>query len=451
MSRVLPAGAFVAAVATALLAVGTLGPAVAAADTAPNVVVVDDDGLQCPQADTDSVQEALDMVRDGGRVRVCPGRYAEQLTITRTVHLQGEIGAVASLDCLDPTASALDDLDPTRFAILEPDPDTGVDPATHVRIAADGVELAGFVVQGLEDTSPQQPGPLYDAAVSVSDAYAGTRVRHNLIRLNTLGVELGGSGEQLSRVDHNCFRDNRYAVANQRYPLTNGRIDDNTTFRTETLTFEMGWDLAGMRGVSVDHNTSWDPGFYVVYVDNSSAVTVAANAIHTTRRGVHIAPANDGVDVVGNSVGPMTPGSGTHGVVIANTLGRPASQDVVVAENTVSGLNGFGILLGTNAFQTDAVVASNRLLGNAGDGITVAGTNTGNSFKGNVSTDNGGIGLRFLPGATGNVLTDNTALRNTGKDAVDQGGGAGSTSVSNQWVNTTCVTDEPTGAICVSP
>ena len=36
-------------------------------------------------------------------MRVCPGRYAEQLTITRSVHLQGEIGAVASLDCLDPT------------------------------------------------------------------------------------------------------------------------------------------------------------------------------------------------------------------------------------------------------------------------------------------------------------------------------------------------------------
>lgn len=451
MSRARSAGAVVAAVATALLAVGGVVPPAATAEVAPNVVVVDDDGVQCPQADVDSVQAGVDLVRDGGRVRVCPGRYTEQLTIGHPVHLQGEVGAVASLDCLDPAPSAPDDVDPTRFAILEPDPDSGTDPTTHVRIAADDVEIAGFVVQGLVDTSPQLPGPLYDAAVSVSDSYAGTRVHHNLVRLNTLGVELGGSGVRGSRVDHNCFRDNGYAVANQRYHLADGRIDDNTTFRTATITFEIGWELVGAADVSVDHNTSWDPGFYVVYVDSSSGVSVAANEIHTTRRGVHIAPANDGVVVVGNSVGPMTPGSGTHGVVVANTLGRPASRNVVVADNTLSGLNGFGILLGANAFQTDAVVERNRVVGNAGDGVAVAGTNIGNTFTGNVSTDNGGIGLRFLPGATGNLLTDNTALRNTVRDAVDQGGGTTSTTVSNTWVRTTCGSDLPTGAICVSP
>jgi nitrous oxidase accessory protein NosD len=438
-----------AAVAAALLALGGVVPAVATAQFAPNVVVVDDDGVQCPHADVDSVQAAVDLVRDGGRVRVCPGRYPEQLTIRHPVHLQGEIGPIASLDCLDPAPSAPDDVDATRFAILEPR--TGTDPTTQVRIAADGVDVAGFVIQGLVDTSPQQPGPLYDAAVSVSDVYAGTRVHHNLVRLNTLGVELGGSGARRSRVDHNCFRDNAYAVANQRYHLADGRIDDNTTFRTATVTFEIGWELAGASDVSVDHNTSWDPGFYVVYVDSSARVTVAENDIHPTRRGVHIAAGNDGVDVVGNSVGPMTPASGTHGVVVANTLGRPASRNVLVTDNTVAGLNGFGILLGTNAFQTDAVVERNHLVGNAGDGVAVAGTNTGNTFTGNVSTDNGGIGLRFLPGATGNLLTDNTALRNTVGDAVDQGGGTASTTVSNQWVRTRCGSDVPTGAICVSP
>jgi len=422
------------------------------------VLLVDDDRAQCPRADFTSVQAALDRARNGDRIRVCAGRYAEQLTIDRSVTLQGQIGAVASYDCLDATPGTLDDLDPTRFAILEPSPDPGVEPSTHVRVAADDVELAGFVVQGLVDDTPSQPSPgvdLYDAAISVSDSHSGTRLHHNLVRENTLGVELGGSGRRPSRVDHNCFRDNSYAVANQRYHLADARIDDNTTFRTEIITFEIGWSYAGTTDVRIDHNLSVDhtpavPGFAVVYVDNSTRARVDTNEVRTGARGIHVAPTNADVRVAGNTVRATEPGRGTHGIVIATTAGRPPSRHVVIADNTVSVMGGIGILVATNAQQTDAVVKGNVATGNVVDGIVVGGSNTGNRFSGNVTTGNAGIGLRMLPGATGNLLTDNTALGNT-TDAVDQGAGAGSVSLANSWVRTTCVTDVPTGLICTPP
>ena len=236
MSRTRPAGSILAAFATALLAVGAMVPTVATAEAAPNVVVVDDDRVQCPQADTDSVQTALDLVRDGGRVRVCPGRYTEQLTIRHPVHLQGQIGAVASLDCLDPAPSALDDVDVTRFAILEPDPDTGDEPTTHVRIAADDVELAGFVVQGLIDTTPQHPTP-----TTVGCTTRAVAVHRRLRPARECATTWSGStrsasssaarGSSRPGSTTTASATTTYAVANQRYHLVDGRIDDNTTFR----------------------------------------------------------------------------------------------------------------------------------------------------------------------------------------------------------------------------
>ena len=264
--------------------------------------------------------------------------------------MQGEVGAVASVDCLDPTPGVLDDLDPARVAIVQP-PDVPEFDGALVRIAADDVEVMGLVLQGHIDAVVDHPSPLvslYDAAVSVGDAWSGTRVHHNLFRLNTLGVELGSSGVSKSRVDHNCFRDNRYAVANQRYGLTNGRIDDNTTFRTQTITFEVGWTEAGTTDVMVDHNISHDANFYVVYVDHSRRAQVVANDIHATGQGIRINPANEGVQVVGNTVTGAASGAGAAGVFVATAGTRPATTGLRIADNEVSadGVPGAGSGIG---------------------------------------------------------------------------------------------------------
>ena len=75
---------------------------------------------------------------------------------------------------------------------------------------ADGIELAGLVIQGVIDTTPTRDESntyrLFVPAVASSDTHSGYRIHDNLFRQNTLGVEFGSSGESRTRLDHNCLR-----------------------------------------------------------------------------------------------------------------------------------------------------------------------------------------------------------------------------------------------------
>ena len=445
------------------------------------VIVVDDDRRQCAHADFTILQEALAEATDGDRVRVCAGLYREALTIDASVTVQGEVGAVASVACLDPATSAVGDLDATRFAVVRPPEGPQADGAL-VRIAADDVEVAGLVVEGRIDDVAEVPvpgAPLYDAAVSVSDAYSGIRLRHNLIRLNTLGVELGASD---SRVDHNCFRDNGWVLANQRYVLERARIHDNTTYRTGVLTWEIGWAYRQASTVMVDHNVSHDPGFAVAYVvfaedvvvasneivstgargvslQSSSRVSVVDNDVTPSATGIFVGPGGEDVDITGNRVIAAT---GTQGGAAGITVGSPGAATttagVVIADNVVSGMRsglGRGILLGLNAQPAGAVLRGNVVRENL-DGIVLAPGNhrstiVGNSALGDTTLAPSGNGFRVLVGARENVFTANLALGNA-TDARDEGLLAeGTTPTSNQWIRTTCDVDVPAGLICVPP
>ena len=438
----------VLAAATVLVQAGALVPASSAvaapaAGAGPGrVLVVDDDGAQCPEAGFTLVQDALDDAGDGDRVRVCAGDYRETLTVGETVTVQGEVGAVASLDCLDPSATTDGDLDTTRFAVVRPPAGPQADGAL-VRIAADAVELAGLVVEGRIDTVIEEPVPgatLYDAAVSVSDEYTGIRLRHNMFRLNTLGVELGASD---SRVDHNCFRDNRWGLANQRYVLKRARIHDTTTTGAEVITWEVGWFYRGTEDVRLDHNVSDEENFYVAYVDHSTRAQVVANDIHATGQGIRINSQNVGVEIVGNTVTGAAPGRGQAGVVVGTAGTRPATTGLEIRQNVVRrmeapGVNtGIGIQIINGARQTDAVIVDNLVTSSASEGWVLGPGNNGNEIVRNILSDSGTNGIRLSPATTMNVLRDNVALGNT-TDARDLALLAtGVTPASNQWVNTT--------------
>jgi parallel beta-helix repeat protein len=458
------AGGQLAAAVTAVLVAGGALPAGVAASPASvgsgRVILVDDDRMQCRDADFTSVQDALDEASDGDRVRVCAGVYREALTIDESITLQGNVGPVAAVDCLDPAPSALDDLDVTRFTIVQ-QPDTPGFDGALVRIAADDVSVMGLVLQGRLDTIVDHPTPtisLYDAAVSVAAQWSGTRLAHNLFRRNTLGVELGNSASQ-SRVDHNCFRDNSYAVANQRYVLVNARIDNNTTFRTDTITFEIGWTEAGTADVTVDHNVADDDNFYVVYVDHSVRARVVANTILASGQGIRVNPQNDGVQVVGNTVKGDGPRRGLAGVFVTSPGTRPATTGLLIADNQLSTMDAFnpatgapvgrGISLSTGAQPRGAVITGNRVSATNADGIVLFEGNHGSTLAGNTVTHSLVNGIRINLGARENVLTGNTALDNATdvRDLDLATNGPGPTS--NQWIRTTCRTSVPAG-LCVS-
>ena len=332
-----------------------------------------------------------------------------------------------------------------------------------VRIAADDVEVTGLVLQGHLDPVIDHPTPLislYDAAISVTDAWSGTRLHHNLFRLNTLGVELGSNGVAGSRVDHNCFRDNRYAVANQRYELTNGRIDDNTTFRTKTITFEVGWTQAGTTDVMVDHNVSHDDNFYVVYVDNSRRGSGRRQRHPRHRAGDPDQPGERG-----------SPGRRKHRHGAASRAGargrrrrdhrhqagddraRHPTNDRVGGWRRPGVNAGIGIQVINGAQPTGAVIVDNRRHGQRQRGARARrqGT-TGTTISGNIRPSNGTNGIRSVPGHHDERPPRQRRPGTTPRTpATWRCSPTGVTPTSNQWVNTTCETDVPVGLICVPP
>jgi len=393
------------------------------------------------------------------------------------------VGAVASVDCLDPVPSVLGKLDRRRFAVVQP-PAVDVFDGALVRVAADGVEVGGLVVEGRVDpVADVVTGySLYDAAISVSDKFSGTRLRHNVVQHNTLAVELGGSGDAESRVDHNCIRDNSWALANQRFLLTSARIHDNVTTRSRFLTWEIGWGYRTAKDVMVDHNLSREPGFAVASVDAAEDVVVSSNdivatgaraiSVQSSRRvsvldnmvvpgvvGIFVGPGNEGVDVRGNAVtGQVDTLGGSTGVAVGPPGAVPATVGLVIQDNLVSGMrsgSGRGIFMGANAQPRGAVVTGNRLTENI-DGMVLGPGNHRSTIANNIVVKSmtappSGVGFRTLLGARENTFTDNIALGHL-SDARDEGLlTEGVTPTSNQWVRTTCVTDLPKGMICTPP
>jgi parallel beta-helix repeat protein len=433
-------------------------------------LVVDDDGAQCGSAAYTSIADALDHAVDGDRIQVCPGVYREPLHITKSVTLVGPVDAVSRLDCFAAAPTTPGDLDTTQVAVLEPLVATTEATESLVMLDADGVELAGFVVQGvIDDTAaiitvpPSATYPVYIPAVAASDAHSGYRIHHNLIRSNTLGVELGSSGDQPTRLDNNCLRDNEWAVANQRMVLDDAVLVGNTAFRTLVAGFEIGWSYRAAVDVTVRENVV-EAGRYGILVENSRDARIAGNHVASVReRGIWISGASTNVEVIDNVVEggfttlPTAP-SGIATTLTSSNIPLARSTGVVIRGNTVSGIRatlpsgaiaGFGVAVGAGSLQ-GAVITGNVVSGSGSAGITLVNNNPNNVLRGNLSSDNGTYGIR-LQGALsiGNDLRGNTMHGNALFDASDITDANPADGLSNTWLDNECVTDEPAGALCL--
>jgi nitrous oxidase accessory protein NosD len=152
-----------------------LVPRVAAAqnrDHKPDLLV-DDDKVQCPTATFTSIQDAINAAGPGSLIRVCPGTYTEQLSIDKSLRIEGDNGAI-----LLPSAVVANTTGSSGTAIAA---------AIFVKEAAD-VEIEGLIVDtansGITQCSPDLIGILYQNS-------SGS-IRHNAVRNTKLSVSLNG-------------------------------------------------------------------------------------------------------------------------------------------------------------------------------------------------------------------------------------------------------------------
>jgi len=156
----------------ALLAL-TAAPAVAA------ILVVDDDGLasatDCNAATLafPTITLAVAAASPSDTIKVCPGLYAEQVSINKTLTLQG---AQATVDA--------------RTRVTLPADESIIDhPCGPVQITADNVTLDGFTVQGSTLSDPCFLAGIWTNPGS-SGTQGGHQIKNNIVQNNISGIEL---------------------------------------------------------------------------------------------------------------------------------------------------------------------------------------------------------------------------------------------------------------------
>ena len=434
-------------------ATATAAPA-ASLTTLGEVVLVDDDGLQCPGAET-SIQAAIQEAPAGAVVQVCPGVYTEFVHIDKPLTLVGQPDAIDALDCFDSAASQADDLDPTRYAILNRP--AGVR-GNLVTVATGGVTVAGLVLQKALTLEPRSTPNIEDAAIHLQLGSAGASVHHNLIRLNGLGVDLGSddSAATSTRVDNNCLRDNDFAMASQRQGFVGGTVDHNETFRTRFQAYEVGWPFASTRDSVFASNVSRQD-LHGFTVQNSSNVSIVDNDVQPRVFGVLLGgnipgpqnlPGNENITVTDNRIVDGAPIEGNSLLGVFFTGSDSPSTGLVVSDNHISDFGpvispqspGTAIGLGNNANLQGVEILDNKLQNN-NIGLSVNPTSSGVVVRDNIVIGNRQQGIFSRASVVVARYEDNRILRNV-LDARDDNRAA------NTWIDNVCQTDSPPGSIC---
>lgn len=388
-------GTLVAALALALVAgVMMFGGGQAAAKGKP--LVVDDDGVECPDAAYTEVQAALDDVAEDGRVHVCPGLYSQSLTMnTHGVTLKGEPGAI-----LD---------------------GTGLGSVIGITIDANGVTVHGLEIRDYGDEGVR--------AVGVSD-----------LTLRNLNIhDVGSHAIDILDSDDVEIKNSTIAVA------------PTVFLGPEAIRLE------SVDSVTVS-NVDVDGGFIGVNFacgscDGTEAPTngvVRGSTLANNRIGVLIANSTDAT-IQGNEI----TGADADFFSAAIRIGFLPNADTRIAGNELHG-NTIGIFVAVSGIPTfDMTIENNHVHDNIRDGMVLLNLHD-SEISGNLVEDNGGHGIALFD-STDNEVTGNTALGNGGFFStlvIFKIGGTfdmfqhDPSSIPNTWSGNTCGTSLGTGIDC---
>jgi nitrous oxidase accessory protein NosD len=362
-----------------LLLVSFVVPRMAAAgqdrDRKPDLLV-DDDKVQCPAATFTSIQDAINAASPGSLIRVCPGTYREQLSINKSLSLEGDNGAIVLPNSMVANTTGSSGA-PIAAAIL-------------VKNAAN-VEIEGLIVDtannGITECSPDLIGILYQNS-------SGS-IEHNAVRNTKLSVSLNGcqSGDaivvqSLSGGTSKVSIDDNSVHDYQKNGITGNELGTEVAITNNVVTGLGPTTGAAQNGIQIGFGAKGGVLRNTV-TDNVWAPCVSLTNCAFNATGILVFQSDD-VRVEHNSVATNQVGIFTNG------------QNAKIESNDIS--NSL-VLVGIDLAGDDNLASRNDVTNSGQAAILIEGNN--NKVLSNEITE-APVGILKLSGTVGNMHSGNS-------------------------------------------
>jgi len=339
-------------------------------------LVVDDDKVECPNADFTRIQDAVYAATPGASIRICRGVYVEQVKINKPLDIDADSGAILMPAPIKQNTTSLFDASPLATAILVAD--------------TTDVSIAGLVVDGT-NAGISECSPLLLGITFQNASGAIQRVTLRNFRLGPgfggcqsgLGIFVQSGGGGISRVSIDKCTVHDF----QKNGITANEVGTEVTIRGNVVTgigpttgaAQNGIQIGFGAGGSIDGNTVsnmvWSP-----CVSVKTCAAVATNILVTQ---------SDGVEVTENTVGISQVGIFVHG-----------NQGEVETNETFAS----SVFDGIRIEGDQGEVRSNHGFNGAEAGVFIAGNN--NLVEHNTITE-AAIGILKASGSSGNLIQGN--------------------------------------------
>jgi parallel beta-helix repeat protein len=238
----------------------------------PIILMVDDDGVECPQRDYSTISEAMAAASDGVTIEVCAGTYIENVDVNKSVSI---ISPDRADDTFVQALSTADDV---------------------FTITADNVSIDGLTISGAKDIDK---GGIRLTGVT------GVVISNNVIEYNGNGVYIVQSSG--NEVVNNVVRYNASEPPHWDYgnaiivwsgPSTNNEIINNDIYHNDKFgIFVGGFASVSYAGTEIHGNRLYRNGEYSVFgggwnwlgmgfMNADGLIKVSGNKIYHTDSGL---------------------------------------------------------------------------------------------------------------------------------------------------------------------
>ncbi len=320
---------------------GSLGSARAAA-----VLLVDDDGAQCPSAAYTDINTAIGAAIPGDTIVVCPGTYGAT-TVDKRVTLSGYTKDLS-----------------TKLSVCSDRLHNPADQTTRNSMVAGFYVSADFAtIKGFNVTAPE-------SGINIPWGTESVWVTRNVLQDNSIGVNLNGT---MSRVDFNCIRENNqggsasgtgiYSDQGLKSAKINSNVFVNNTAAAITLLDAAG--LGSLDDVRVQNNTSSNDGDLISIAGSTNSLIRQNSATGADGAGIFV---EQGLDA--NSTLEISNNKLNNGDDSGINIAPDAMHDSTIKGNTAKGNLYLGIVVQTGA-NVDNAITNNDFRGNQNNAGTV--------------------------------------------------------------------------------